>query len=568
MMVAEAAANEEDVTGQVEEPEEDALRKELAVLREKCGRLEAQNILVAVQQLDWIARGISMALSALCLSLYWRAVWYLFAHTMENYDRVASSASIVSALLFVWEAPMLLLDELLPNPYGVWVDRWFHVLFPTALKVALLLYPIFHHRRTHGLGYRRFQVFAVFFIVLLRMKLCRWREHMFAVDTPSSADRAVRSSSDDVQTYGSNITEDDIWEANYEVSARFLYVSILRLRGLWTKSAQYLSSRADFMTAAYVRELQKLQDSAPQTPWNEVVAVIPQYVLDELTDLEETAIASASIGQVHAARLRKTGERVCVKVQHPFARTLLLDDFRSLHIFCRIVRLLEPEYGFLEQLMREWSTEACKELDFLQEMQNLNDAGDSIEELMNGKSVLQTGGAAPVRFQVEIPRPFQSLCTREVLVMSFCEGSRIDDVEKLKEWNLPAAAVMDGVTQAFAHMMYVAAPFNGDPHSGNLFVRPGTNESQEGFTLVLLDWGLAKRLSGEKQLAFCQMAYAAATFDFGLLLDAFNTIGLKMKRENVAEDMEGIRFLLRDVVPKNISRKRIKAKINTDQVRV
>lgn len=83
---------------------------------------------------------------------------------------------------------------------------------------------------------------------------------------------------------------------------------------------------------------------------------------------------------------------------------------------------------------------------------------------------------------------------------------------------------------------------------------------------MLLDWGLAKRLPEDKRFAFCQMAYAAATCDFGLLLDSFDTIGLRMKRENTAEDMEGILFLLREVVPPELSRKRIKAKIKIDKV--
>lgn len=64
------------------------------------------------------------------------------------------------------------------------------------------------------------------------------------------------------------------------------------------------------------------------------------------------------------------------------------------------------------------------------------------------------------------------------------------------------------------------------------------------------------------------MVHASATFDFGLLLDAFHTIGLKLKRENVAEDLEGIRFLLRDMVPTSIARNRIKAKIETDKSRM
>lgn len=97
-------------------------------------------------------------------------------------------------------------------------------------------------------------------------------------------------------------------------------------------------------------------------------------------------------------------------------------------------------------------------------------------------------------------------------------------------------------------------------------VRPGTHKNdKEGFTLILLDWGLAKRLPEQKRLAFCQMVYAAATFDYGLLLDSYKTVGLKMKREDAGQSMEDMRFFLRDMAPREETRKRIKKKIKADK---
>lgn len=99
-------------------------------------------------------------------------------------------------------------------------------------------------------------------------------------------------------------------------------------------------------------------------------------------------------------------------------------------------------------------------------------------------------------------------------------------------------------------------------------VRPGTRESEEdGFTLILLDWGLAKRLPKQKRIAFCQMVYAAATFDYGLLLDSYKTVGLKMKREDAGQSMEDMRFFLRDMAPRDETRKRIKKKMKADKQR-
>jgi predicted unusual protein kinase regulating ubiquinone biosynthesis (AarF/ABC1/UbiB family) len=294
-----------------------------------------------------------------------------------------------------------------------------------------------------------------------------------------------------------------------------------------------------------------------------------------MVDVDPVPIASASIGQVHVAHFKKSGEKVVLKIQHPFAKTLLLDDFRSLAMICRIWSFLEPEYKFFEILMNEWANEARKELDFLQEAQNLCEAQSTLEQMkQNEPQAYFITSSNSIPYDVEIPQPMLSLCTRKVLVMSFCEGVRIDKSLDLECSWLPKEDVMESVAQTFAHFMYNGTIFNGDPHPGNLFLRPGIKErdsregghNQKGFTLILLDWGLAKRLPPTKRIAFAQMAYAAATVDFGLLLDSFDLLGLKMKREDVHQDMDAIRFLLRELAPRIIARRRIKAKLRHNQV--
>lgn len=61
------------------------------------------------------------------------------------------------------------------------------------------------------------------------------------------------------------------------------------------------------------------------------------------------------------------------------------------------------------------------------------------------------------------------------------------------------------------------------------------------------------------RVAFCEMAYASATFDCGLLLDAFETLGLKFKREKITEDLGSMRWILRDIVPAEEARRRMAA---------
>lgn len=513
------------------------LEAENSALSSRCRKLEAQNIIAAAQMVDFIAVMIGFSVAALTYYLYYKIVW-----SMLDFDHLA---------------------------------KW-------VVKPVVLAIPYIHNKRNYNITYRRFQVFAVAFVMIARVKLVRWRVNKFAKPS-DSGDKpkdlsTLRDGGATTSHFGDDITEDDIWESNYEINARFLYSSILRLRGLWTKTAQYMSSRADFVPVSYVRELSKLQDEAPATSWEDVHQMLSKAgILDHFSHIEEIPIASASIGQVHAATLKKTDEKVVIKCQHPHALTLLTDDFLSLKIIARIVGILEPDYKFVEILMREWASEAVNELDFRKEVENLESAIESIKSMNASTPMLttDTDGGDPIPFSVEIPIPMKSLSSKQVMVMSFCEGKRIDDLDQIDRCKVPREAVMNAVSQAFAYMMYASDIFNGDPHPGNVFLRPGlisgdksaSNEDQ-GFTIVILDWGLAKRLAKSKRIGFCQLTYAASTFDFGLMMDAFRTLGLKLKREHVAEDMEGIRFLLRDMAPRKTARRRTKAWIKNDMKRV
>jgi hypothetical protein len=180
-----------------------------------------------------------------------------------------------------------------------------------------------------------------------------------------------------IPRYGESCTNDGIWEANCEISARLLYLSILRLRGLWTKTAQYLSSRADFMPVSYIRELSKLQDQAPATEWKDIEATLSGlkgYKKGRLVDIQEMPIASASIGQVHVGYLlknddndndnnsttdNKKGEKVAIKVQHPHAYRLMtwFPVFESVDKSLVVVGTRLCLYGDFDSWMVSWGTE-------------------------------------------------------------------------------------------------------------------------------------------------------------------------------------------------------------------
>jgi predicted unusual protein kinase regulating ubiquinone biosynthesis (AarF/ABC1/UbiB family) len=233
------------------------------------------------------------------------------------------------------------------------------------------------------------------------------------------------------------------------------------------------------MPVSYIRELSKLQDSAPATHWSEIQHLLPKSLKRDLVHVETTPIASASIGQVHVATIRVqnddrsgggkaiTTKKVVIKIQHPHARTLMMDDFWSLMVICRVVGWLEPDYKFMEILMREWAIEAKKELDFHNEAHHLQLARSAIQGMFYDNNFAYTN-TTNVPFQVEIPQPLTEYSNQRVLVMEYCDGCRVDNFAQLQAWNLQRQDIMDGLSQTFAYMMYQSSIFNGDPHPGKL----------------------------------------------------------------------------------------------------
>src|SRR5439155_8342016 len=107
----------------------------------------------------------------------------------------------------------------------------------------------------------------------------------------------------------------------------------------YVKLGQVLSSRADLLPPAYIRELERLQDDVGPIPLEEVEQIIEEDHGGRLSKLfasfEPEPIGSASLGQVHGAELRD-GRQVVVKVQRPNIRQQLADDiafFRELATF-------------------------------------------------------------------------------------------------------------------------------------------------------------------------------------------------------------------------------------------
>ncbi len=245
-----------------------------------------------------------------------------------------------------------------------------------------------------------------------------------------------------------------------------------RLKGANVKIGQLASMQAHLLPKETCEELRTLRDAVVPTPYAEIAAVLEEELgappLEIFAEIDETPIAAASMAQVHMARL-KTGEKVVVKVQHPGLARSVSIDLALMGLLLRALGLVLRKVD-LTILLRESEEPLRRELDLVLE-------GKATEEI--GRSLESQG--------VMVPKVYWETTRRRVLTLGFIEGTNVDCMDKLREWNVDRLALMRVYLGSFLYQAFVTGMFHADPHPGNVFCTPDGK-------LVLLDFGMVKRL--------------------------------------------------------------------------
>ena len=149
-------------------------------------------------------------------------------------------------------------------------------------------------------------------------------------------------------------------------NAKRIERTICELQGLFIKVGQVISIMTNFLPEEFRRQLEGLQDHVPPRPYPDIAARIREELGGEpdvvFASFDKVPIASASIGQVHRARLH-TGEDVAVKVQYPDIDEIVKGDLRTMRRIFRIVQWFVPYQG-LDDVYREIRGIVLAELDF------------------------------------------------------------------------------------------------------------------------------------------------------------------------------------------------------------
>nr|GEX23830.1 protein kinase superfamily protein [Tanacetum cinerariifolium] len=329
-----------------------------------------------------------------------------------------------------------------------------------------------------------------------------------------------------------------MWERQHEYAAEKVYSMCSDMGGFFLKIAQILG-KPDLAPAAWVRRLVTLCDQAPATPSNMVQLVLENELgksVDEMFErFEWDPIGSASIAQVHRARLKGDTNDVVVKVQHPGVQDLMMTDLRNLKAFALCVQKTDIKFDFFS-VCKEMEKQIGYEFDFTREA----DAMDRIRTFL-----LKINRKTPVK----VPRVIQNAVTRRVLMMEFIDGVPImnlgDEIKKRginPESKMAAAAkqnILKSLTLAYGQMILKSGFFHADPHPGNILICKGSE-------VALLDYGQVKDLPNSLRLGYANLVLAIADNDHTRASEGFRELGIDTK--SLCSDEQAELFKLAQVM--------------------
>jgi ubiquinone biosynthesis protein len=247
---------------------------------------------------------------------------------------------------------------------------------------------------------------------------------------------------------------------------------------IFVKFGQMLSTRRDLVPLDIADELAQLQDRVPPFPSSEAIAVLEaayQKPLSEVfAEFDATPVASASVAQVHFARLHD-GTAVAVKVLRPGIAPVIAHD----------VSLLYAAAGLVEKLFADGKRLRPREV--VSEFEkHLGDELDLIREAANCSQLRRNFRDSPLLL---VPEVYWDYCDSNVMVMDRMDGIPVSQIARLRESgvNIPRLAAM-GV-EIFFTQVFRDGFFHADMHPGNILVRPGSEQ------YIALDFGIMGTLT-------------------------------------------------------------------------
>jgi len=278
-------------------------------------------------------------------------------------------------------------------------------------------------------------------------------------------------------------------------------LALQELGPTFVKLGQVLGTRVDLFPPDWIAEFEKLHSEVPPVPFDELLPELTRALgrspFDVFVDLETQAQGSASIAQVHRARLAD-GTLVVLKIRRPGIRSKVEADLRLLGHLASLVDSEMPEARRYQpvEIAAQFARSLERELDFTVEANNIerfaaNFANDPF---------------------IVIPKVHPEWTSETLLVQEHISGIPGTDFAAVEAAGLDKKLLAARGAEAILHMILVDGFFHADPHPGNVFFLPGNR-------IVLIDFGMVGRLAPRRRAEVVDLLAGLAQMEEQPMLD-------------------------------------------------
>jgi ubiquinone biosynthesis protein len=297
------------------------------------------------------------------------------------------------------------------------------------------------------------------------------------------------------------------WRRFADPRAVRLRKALESLGPIFVKFGQMLSTRRDLLPPDIADELALLQDRVPPFPTERAVAVLEDYYkrpVDEVfAQFERTPVASASVAQVHFARLHD-GTEVAVKVLRPGIERVIAHDLALLDVAATALEKLWPQSRRLKprEVVAEFAKHLRDELDLMREAANCSQLRRNFTDSQ----------------LLIVPEVHWDYCGKSVMVMQRMHGIPISRTPALLAQGTDLSALSRAGVEIFFTQVFRDGFFHADMHPGNIFVHADGRYIALDFGIMGTLTDVDKNYLAQNFLAFFQRDYkrvAQAHIDAG-----------------------------------------------------
>jgi len=282
--------------------------------------------------------------------------------------------------------------------------------------------------------------------------------------------------------------------------AQRIRLALIDLGPVFVKFGQLLSTRRDMLDDELAEQLATLLDKVPafdgQLSKQLIEQALKQKVEEAFAEFDEQPLASASVAQVHSARL-SSGESVVVKVIRPGIERIIVRDLRLMRLVAKLINAGVPNLRRLrlQGVIDEYEKTIFDELDLQREAGNAS----QLKRNFDNSNLLY------------IPKIHWHLSNRKVLVQERIHGLRVNDIEAIDEAGINREELAKRGVEIFFTQVFRDSFFHADMHPGNIFVNPALPNDPQ---YMAVDFGIVGSLTAEDQAYLARILLAFFNRDY------------------------------------------------------